>query len=432
MSWSTTSVTSQPWAARRSRSDSRAPSSARRERQVVELHRPRIGDARRLGEALHRLAAVLEERHRLAGRELEEVVPEVAALPRVATRSGAEDPVVEAHGRVHVVGDQCQVVDAAPGRCVVVLAHGPHGRPTGAPKCTSSYLTRTSGRVAAVTRDLDLTGRPIELRDVDLDTFFRPSRVAVIGASDNRRPNDAMWRKIRDWAEKFDAEVDPGQPQARRRSTGSGATRASSTCPARSTWRSSSSAPRSTCSRRCSRRSRGSRSSSPPGSPSWARRARSSRRRLEAPRGHAARPTCWGRTPTSTPSRPSATTWATGRSPSSPSPATRDGPVFQSQELGVAMSHWAPAGNEADLEFADFARYFADLGDHRGHRGLRRGLQGRAHDDARRGPRGQGRGAPGVREGRPHRRGHVDGQEPHRSPDRLGPGHLGRVPPARA
>lgn len=33
-------------------------------------------------------------------------------------------------------------------------------------------------------------------------------------------------------------------------------------------------------------------------------------------------------------------------------------PVFQAQSLGVAMSHWAPTGNEVDLEFADFAAYF--------------------------------------------------------------------------
>ena len=35
-------------------------------------------------------------------------------------------------------------------------------------------------------------------------------------------------------------------------------------------------------------------------------------------------------------------------------------PVFQGQELGIRISHWAPTGNEVDLEFADFARYFAD------------------------------------------------------------------------
>jgi acyl-CoA synthetase (NDP forming) len=35
-------------------------------------------------------------------------------------------------------------------------------------------------------------------------------------------------------------------------------------------------------------------------------------------------------------------------------------PIFQGQELGIAVSHWAPTGNEVDLEFADFARYFAE------------------------------------------------------------------------
>src|SRR5680860_364790 len=35
-------------------------------------------------------------------------------------------------------------------------------------------------------------------------------------------------------------------------------------------------------------------------------------------------------------------------------------PVFQCQELGIRLTHWAPTGNEVDLEFADFARYFAD------------------------------------------------------------------------
>jgi acetate---CoA ligase (ADP-forming) len=35
-------------------------------------------------------------------------------------------------------------------------------------------------------------------------------------------------------------------------------------------------------------------------------------------------------------------------------------PVFQGQELGIRMAYWAPTGNEADLEFADFAAWFAD------------------------------------------------------------------------
>ncbi len=35
-------------------------------------------------------------------------------------------------------------------------------------------------------------------------------------------------------------------------------------------------------------------------------------------------------------------------------------PIFQAQEIGIRLSHWAPTGNEVDLEFADFVRYFAD------------------------------------------------------------------------
>ncbi|AXE26803.1 CoA-binding protein [Streptomyces globosus] len=35
-------------------------------------------------------------------------------------------------------------------------------------------------------------------------------------------------------------------------------------------------------------------------------------------------------------------------------------PVYALQELGIRLSHWAPTGNEADLETADFLSYFAE------------------------------------------------------------------------
>ncbi|MFY1677490.1 MULTISPECIES: acetate--CoA ligase family protein [unclassified Streptomyces] len=35
-------------------------------------------------------------------------------------------------------------------------------------------------------------------------------------------------------------------------------------------------------------------------------------------------------------------------------------PLFALQELGIRVSHWAPTGNEADLEVADFVNYFAE------------------------------------------------------------------------
>jgi acyl-CoA synthetase (NDP forming) len=35
-------------------------------------------------------------------------------------------------------------------------------------------------------------------------------------------------------------------------------------------------------------------------------------------------------------------------------------PVFQTQENGIALAYWATTGNEADVEFADLARFYAD------------------------------------------------------------------------
>jgi acyl-CoA synthetase (NDP forming) len=38
-------------------------------------------------------------------------------------------------------------------------------------------------------------------------------------------------------------------------------------------------------------------------------------------------------------------------------------PIYQAQEIGVAVAGWAPTGNESDLESADFIRVFADRPD---------------------------------------------------------------------
>src|SRR5438552_16438816 len=60
---------------------------------------------------------------------------------------------------------------------------------------------------------VDVSGRPIELRAVDLATFFRPRTVAVIGASDTpHRPNTAMFERISRWAEAAGARVFPVNP----------------------------------------------------------------------------------------------------------------------------------------------------------------------------------------------------------------------------
>ena len=61
---------------------------------------------------------------------------------------------------------------------------------------------------------LDVTGRPTALRDLDLDAFFHPKTVAVIGASaTSKKPNTAMWRKISAWGRRAGADVIPVHPK---------------------------------------------------------------------------------------------------------------------------------------------------------------------------------------------------------------------------
>src|SRR5262245_49653574 len=61
---------------------------------------------------------------------------------------------------------------------------------------------------------LDVSGRPLQLRDVDLATFLSPRTIAVIGASESaRRPNGAMTRKFKQWADRHGARLLPVHPE---------------------------------------------------------------------------------------------------------------------------------------------------------------------------------------------------------------------------
>ena len=63
------------------------------------------------------------------------------------------------------------------------------------------------------TAPLDVTGRPLRLRDVDLDTFLRPRSVAVIGASDTAgKPNTLMTRALKEFSDKYGAAFYPVHP----------------------------------------------------------------------------------------------------------------------------------------------------------------------------------------------------------------------------
>jgi acyl-CoA synthetase (NDP forming) len=89
--------------------------------------------------------------------------------------------------------------------------------PTKAKGATSSKKSGPARPSKSATGDpVDITGRPIALRQIDLDTFFRPKRVAVVGASDsNARPNTALTQKITIWGEERGATVHYVNPNRR-------------------------------------------------------------------------------------------------------------------------------------------------------------------------------------------------------------------------
>ncbi|MFE2533978.1 acetate--CoA ligase family protein [Streptomyces sp. NPDC059371] len=71
------------------------------------------------------------------------------------------------------------------------------------------------GRPAEVD-DLDVSGRPLYATVPDLDRFFRPECVAVIGASDAEgRPNAGITRQLMAWAERVGARLHPVHPTRR-------------------------------------------------------------------------------------------------------------------------------------------------------------------------------------------------------------------------
>ncbi|MER6434871.1 acetate--CoA ligase family protein [Streptomyces sp. NPDC001185] len=71
------------------------------------------------------------------------------------------------------------------------------------------------GRPADVD-DLDVGGRPLYADVPDLDRFFRPGSMAVVGASDTEgRPNTGITRQLISWAERVGARLHPVHPTRR-------------------------------------------------------------------------------------------------------------------------------------------------------------------------------------------------------------------------
>ncbi|GAU67486.1 pimeloyl-CoA synthetase [Streptomyces sp. NBRC 110611] len=69
------------------------------------------------------------------------------------------------------------------------------------------------GQNAGAGADLDVSGRPLHAAVPDLDRFFQPESVAVLGASDAEgRPNTAITRRLIAWAERAGARLHPVNP----------------------------------------------------------------------------------------------------------------------------------------------------------------------------------------------------------------------------
>ena len=205
----------------------------------------------------------------------------------------------------------------------------------------------------------DVSGRALRLRDVDLHTFLHPKTVAVIGASETRgKPNSAMTRRIKEWADAHGASFFPVHP-THDAVLGTRCCASIADVPGEIdlavilTGRAVESFEEVVA--------RGARFAvifaagfSEAGADGEALEARLSEL-VRTGATHLLGPNT------------NLNAFSEFRD-DLPGPSialiTQSGhqgrPIFQGQELGIAVSHWAPTGNEVDLEFADFARYFAE------------------------------------------------------------------------
>lgn len=206
---------------------------------------------------------------------------------------------------------------------------------------------------------LDVSGRPLALRDVDLDAFLHPRTVAVIGASEQSlKPNTVMTRRFEAWAERNGAKFYPVHPKYE-------------TVLGHHVYASVADVPGDidlaiiltgravdTFEEVLERKARfavifaaGFSETGREGAKLEQRLAQlvaSGDVRLLGPN-------------TNLNAFEEFRTDLTGPSIALVTQSGHQGrPVFQGQEIGIRLTHWAPTGNEVDLEFADFCRHFAD------------------------------------------------------------------------
>ncbi len=206
---------------------------------------------------------------------------------------------------------------------------------------------------------VDVSGRPLQLRDVDIDAFLHPKTIAVIGASDtSAKPNTAMTRKFSAWAQKNGATFYPVHPE-RETVLGQACYKTVFDIPgdidlaiiltgrAEETFQ-------EVLARKAKFAVIFAAGFSETGAEGKKREqkleqlVRSGDVRLLGPN-------------TNLNAFEEFREDLEGPSIALITQSGHQGrPVFQGQEVGIRLTHWAPTGNEVDLEFADFARNFAD------------------------------------------------------------------------
>ncbi len=204
----------------------------------------------------------------------------------------------------------------------------------------------------------DVTGRPLRVRELDLETFLHPRSVAVIGASEAPgKPNASMTRRLKTWADRHGATFHPVHP-THEQVLGVPCVRSIDDVPGDVDLAAILNAQAvETFADVVARKARyavvfaaGFSEAGPDGA--------AQERRLEE--------LASGDTRLLGPNT-NLNAFEDFRSDlDGPAIAlvTQSGhqgrPVFQGQELGIRLSHWAPTGNEVDLEVADFIAHFAE------------------------------------------------------------------------
>ncbi|HTL85274.1 MAG TPA: acetate--CoA ligase family protein [Acidimicrobiia bacterium] len=206
---------------------------------------------------------------------------------------------------------------------------------------------------------LDVSGRPLRLRDVDIDAFLHPKTIAVIGASEqSAKPNTAMTRKFDQWSKQHGAAFYPVHPEYE-------------TVLGHACYKSIFEIPgdidlaiiltgraEQTFEEVLQRKAKFAVIFAAGFSETGAEGKKRERHLEQLVRS--------GDVRLLGPNTNLNAFEDFRRDLAGPSIAliTQSGhqgrPVFQGQEIGIRLTHWAPTGNEVDLEFADFARHFAD------------------------------------------------------------------------